>query len=199
MAEDLPEEIPEQPRFTVRQQRFIEEFCVSGNCTQAAKAAGYSPDTAYSIGSRLLKHVEIKAAVDERLAALSLDALTATKLISDIAQSSINEFLKIEEVEEPTRVAQPLGDFIAEIQAEIVFEDEFARRAKLGKKEMKQHQGTQVSRRRKIIRLQLRLENDPEASHMIAGPPVLVKRAQLDMVKLAEAREGGRIDRKSVV
>lgn len=56
-----------------RQQAFVDEYCAEThpNITQAAIRAGYSERTAYAQGSRLLKHVEVKAAVDAKLARLS--------------------------------------------------------------------------------------------------------------------------------
>ena len=36
---------------TKKQKRFIEEYLIDLNATQAAIRAGYSPDTAYSIGN----------------------------------------------------------------------------------------------------------------------------------------------------
>lgn len=193
MPVDLPEEEPEAPKFTVRQQRFIEAFCVSGNCTQAAKAAGYSDEYAYSIGSRLSKNVEIKTAIAERTAALAMDAAMATKLISDIAQSSVNEFLKVEEVEQKTWILRPLAESIEAMKAEIAFEKEYAIRAELEVDELEDHLFRQKKRSRQIIRWELELEANPEATERIEGPKVLVKQARLDMVKLAEARDGGRI------
>ena len=47
-------------------QAFVEAFC--GNATEAALKAGYSPKTAYSQGQRLLKNVEVKAAIAARQA-----------------------------------------------------------------------------------------------------------------------------------
>ena len=47
-------------------QAFVEAFC--GNATEAALKAGYSPKTAYSQGQRLLKSVEVKAAIATRQA-----------------------------------------------------------------------------------------------------------------------------------
>lgn len=44
---------------TTRRKRFCDEYILSLNATQAAKAAGYSEKTAYSQGQRLLKKVEI--------------------------------------------------------------------------------------------------------------------------------------------
>ena len=39
---------------TLRRQKFVSEYVETGNATQAARLAGYSPRTAYSQGSRLL-------------------------------------------------------------------------------------------------------------------------------------------------
>lgn len=44
----------------VRQQKFCDYYLQSGNATDAAIKAGYSGKTAYSIGQRLLKNVEIE-------------------------------------------------------------------------------------------------------------------------------------------
>ncbi len=46
-----------------KQQRFVEEYLVDHNATQAAIRAGYSPKTAYSIGHENLKKPEIAAAI----------------------------------------------------------------------------------------------------------------------------------------
>lgn len=43
-----------------KQKRFCQEYIIDLNATQAAKRAGYSDNTAYSQGQRLLKHVEIQ-------------------------------------------------------------------------------------------------------------------------------------------
>ena len=55
-----------------KQKRFVDEYLVDLNATAAAKRAGYSEKTAYSMGQRLLKKVEIQAAIQKRrhLAAL---------------------------------------------------------------------------------------------------------------------------------
>lgn len=48
-----------------KQRRFVEEYLIDLNGTQAAIRAGYSAKTAYSQGERLLSHVEVAAAVLE--------------------------------------------------------------------------------------------------------------------------------------
>jgi phage terminase small subunit len=48
---------------TIKRQRFVEEYLVDFNATQAAIRAGYSPKTAYAQGCRLLKKADVRAAV----------------------------------------------------------------------------------------------------------------------------------------
>lgn len=53
---------------TKKQKRFVEEYLIDLNATQASIRAGYKPDNAYSIGSENLRKPEIKAAVDKAMA-----------------------------------------------------------------------------------------------------------------------------------
>ncbi|WP_082034207.1 terminase small subunit [Cohnella kolymensis] len=50
-----------------QQQMFADYYLVEPNATEAAKKAGYSEKTAYSQGQRLLKHVEVRAYIDEKM------------------------------------------------------------------------------------------------------------------------------------
>jgi len=47
-------------KLTEKQKRFVAEYIKDYNATQAAIRAGYSEQTAYSQGNRLLKYVDIK-------------------------------------------------------------------------------------------------------------------------------------------
>jgi phage terminase small subunit len=62
--------VNKRPRLTTRQARFVEEFCVDFNATQAAIRAGYSAETARTIGSRLRTQPAVAAAIAEAVAAL---------------------------------------------------------------------------------------------------------------------------------
>jgi phage terminase small subunit len=46
-----------------RQQRFVDEYLIDLNATQAAIRAGYSQKTAHSMGPRLLENVEVQNAI----------------------------------------------------------------------------------------------------------------------------------------
>lgn len=70
---------------TEKQLMFIKEYLVDLNATKAAARAGYSAKTAGSQGERLLKDVEIRAAIDKEMAKRSEKVgLTAEKVLADI-------------------------------------------------------------------------------------------------------------------
>lgn len=48
---------------TIKQQRFVSEYLLDSNATQAAIRAGYSPKTAEQQGCRLLRNAHVQAAV----------------------------------------------------------------------------------------------------------------------------------------
>jgi phage terminase small subunit len=54
-------------KLTLKQRAFADFYLELANATEAAKRAGYSEKTCYSIGNENLKKPEIKAYIDERL------------------------------------------------------------------------------------------------------------------------------------
>ena len=50
-----------------KQSMFVTEYLTDLNATQAAIRAGYSKRTAYSIGQRLLKNVEVQNAIEQAM------------------------------------------------------------------------------------------------------------------------------------
>lgn len=49
---------------TVRQKAFVEAFVVLKNASESARRAGYSPKTAGVAGAKLVKHPEVKKAIE---------------------------------------------------------------------------------------------------------------------------------------
>lgn len=80
---------------TAKQRAFVREYLIDLNATQAAIRAGYSEDTAYSQGQRLLKNVEVKAAID---AAMKLRAdrtnITADRVLKELAKIGFADIRK---------------------------------------------------------------------------------------------------------
>lgn len=55
-------------KLTAKQKRFIEEYLIDLNATQAAIRAGYSPNTAKDIGCENLAKPNIKSEIDKAIA-----------------------------------------------------------------------------------------------------------------------------------
>lgn len=55
-------------KLTAKQKKFVEEYLIDLNATQAAIRAGYSPNTAQEIGSENLSKPIIKAEIDKAIA-----------------------------------------------------------------------------------------------------------------------------------
>ena len=62
-------------KLTEKQRKFVNEYLIDMNATQAAIRAGYSKKTAYSIGEENLKKPEIKNRIDERLQQIEDDSI----------------------------------------------------------------------------------------------------------------------------
>ncbi len=81
-----------------KQAAFVREYAIDSNATQAAIRAGYSKATAYSQGSRLLKHVEVQAALRARttaaLARLEVTDDMALQELAAIAFSNIQDYVE---------------------------------------------------------------------------------------------------------
>jgi len=70
-------------KLTPKQEAFCKYYMTNGfNATKAAEAAGYSEDTAYSQGARLLKDVDI----DDRLNELKSKRTKKDKSLEDIRE-----------------------------------------------------------------------------------------------------------------
>ena len=80
---------------TYKRDMFIEEYLKDGNATRSAKAAGYSERTAYAAGSRLLKNVEVQAAIKARMKERGMSSDEVVMRLSDHARADLGVFFKI--------------------------------------------------------------------------------------------------------
>src|ERR1700735_845857 len=72
-----------------KQIRFVEEYLIDLNATQAAIRAGYSRKTAYAIGSENLRKPEIKAALQAAHAVVT----TKVKITKDYLIEQANDIM----------------------------------------------------------------------------------------------------------
>lgn len=81
---------------TKKQKRFVEEYLIDLNATQAAIRAGYSPGTAQQMGSENLSKPVIKDEVDKAMAERSKrTGVTADRVVEELAKIA---FIKMTDV-----------------------------------------------------------------------------------------------------
>ena len=76
-----------------KQRVFIEEYLKCFNATEAAKRAGYSEKTAYSIVWENLRKPEIEAAISKRLAETAMSADEVLMRLAEQARGDLGKFL----------------------------------------------------------------------------------------------------------
>ena len=78
-----------------KQKHFADEYIISRNATQSAIKVGYSEKTAYSIGQRLLKNVEISEYIKKRTEELfderSMTIAEALAISASIARGDVQK------------------------------------------------------------------------------------------------------------
>lgn len=72
-----------------KELKFAEEWLKTTNATQSAIKAGYSERTAYSAGNRLLKKVDVKQYIDERLAEMQESSIADTNEVIQFLSSTM--------------------------------------------------------------------------------------------------------------
>ncbi len=72
-----------------KELKFAEEWLKTTNATQSAIKAGYSARTAYSAGNRLLKKVDVKQYIDERLAEMQESNIADTNEVMQFLSSTM--------------------------------------------------------------------------------------------------------------
>jgi hypothetical protein len=75
------------PALTAKQQRFVDEYLIDLNATQAAIRAGYSEKTAYSIGNENLSKPEIAKAIEgAQTARAKRTEITADRVLTELGK-----------------------------------------------------------------------------------------------------------------
>ncbi|MSR53748.1 MAG: terminase small subunit [Gemmataceae bacterium] len=97
---DTKHETPESTTskdLTLLQELFVQEYLVDLNATKAALRAGYSKESAKSIGSENLTKPDIRRAIDEAMAERSTrTGITADRVLREIAMIAFSDIREIE-------------------------------------------------------------------------------------------------------
>ncbi len=98
-------------KMTIKQQRFADEYIISGNATQSAIIAGYSQKYANTNASKLLQNTTIKNYIEERLEELDSEKIADQKEILQYLTS----ILRGEETEQTLRGVGEGAQIISDI------------------------------------------------------------------------------------
>ena len=99
---------------TEKQARFVAEYLVDLNATEAAKRAGYSEKTAYSIGFENLRKPEIQEAIQSAMAQREKrTAVTQDRVLQELVRVAFangTDFARVVVREDPVTVVDEDGD-----------------------------------------------------------------------------------------
>ena len=123
---------------TKKQRRFTEEYLIDLNATQAAIRAGYSPDTAYSIGQENLKKPEIKTriakAMAERSRRTGVNADRVGMELAKIAFVNANDMIDVDAATKKPDAAPEDTAAIQSVKVKTFGEDGLEREIKMADK-----------------------------------------------------------------
>lgn len=95
-------------KLTLKQQKFIDEYIISGNATEAAIKAGYSNKTAAAIGAENLIKPYIKSVIDERMAQLESEKIANQEEVLQVFTSILRQEL----TEEVAEISPVTGEVV---------------------------------------------------------------------------------------
>lgn len=100
-----------------KQARFVAEYLIDLNATEAAKRCGYSPKTAHVQGSRLLTNAEVAAAVAEGQAKrLQTAELSAVRVLEEMRRLA---FFDVADIFDTDGTLRPIHEIPKEARAAI--------------------------------------------------------------------------------
>ena len=103
-----------------RQRIFAQEYLVDLNAKQAAIRAGYSPNTAKSVGYRLLTYVDVMAEVTRRLEdRAKRNDVDADRVIEELARLAFGDLRSIVQVVDGKVVVKPSAEWTRDEAATV--------------------------------------------------------------------------------
>lgn len=179
-------ETPHYDALSDRERLWVDHLFTCGlNQTEASRRMGYKAPEKH--GWRMSKEEAVQRAIEERLQRAGASADLVAFILAEHLQGTAADWVSFEEVEVYPKVRIPLAEHIEQLREDIRFEEDFARRAGLEGDEMERHESDVAARRRRILRLEMELERDPDRTVRVEGEPEVVERARIDLVKLRDA------------
>lgn len=153
-------------KLTEKQKRFIDYYIETGNATESARRAGYSPKTAEAIGLENLGKPRIKAAIDARLKELEDKRIAKADEVMQFLTSTLRG-----EVKEERIVVEGTGD--GRSDARIITVQVSARDRLEAAKSLLKRYPMQLDAKEQKLRLQ-KLEAETRAAELVDDGAVTI-------------------------
>lgn len=153
-------------KLTAKQKRFIDYYIETGNATESARRAGYSPKTAEAIGLENLGKPRIKAAIDARLKELEDKRIAKADEVMQFLTSTLRGEVKEERV-----VVEGTGD--GRSDARIITVQVSARDRLEAAKSLLKRYPMQLDAKEQKLRLQ-KLEAETRAAELVDDGAVTI-------------------------
>lgn len=112
-------------KLTDKQARFVDEYLVDLNATQAAARAGYSAKTANEQGSRLLANVSVRSAIEAAKKARSeRTQITADRVLQELARLAFVDVRRLYREDGSMKAPHELDDDTAAALAAVEVTEE---------------------------------------------------------------------------
>lgn len=153
-------------KLTEKQKRFIDYYIETGNATESARRAGYSPKTAEAIGLENLGKPRIKAVIDARLKELEDKRIAKADEVMQFLTSTLRGEVKEERV-----VVEGTGD--GRSDARIITVQVSARDRLEAAKSLLKRYPMQLDAKEQKLRLQ-KLEAETRAAELVDDGAVTI-------------------------
>lgn len=115
-----------------KQERFCKEYLIDFNATQAAIRAGYSKQTAYSIGQRLLKNVEVKRFLESKGKQLATKLeISQERTLREIARMAYSDIRNIYNNDGSVKAVHELDDDTAAAISSVEIDEQVNGKSKV--------------------------------------------------------------------
>lgn len=189
--EEIQEDINKP--LTDQEEAFAQAYVIHRQKAKAAREAGYSKRTDRIKGHQVYNRPNVRERIRELVKASTISGEDAVKILSDMSEFNMADYMIPTDVYEQPMVKVSLADLINKKKEELRREEEFLKRKQYTEEVHTEQDKLLNIVRNEILRMEIDLEANPKEIRIVKGEPRLIKKMQLDIDRLVKDKEKGRI------
>lgn len=184
----MPEnKTPAYDALAPRQRAWVDAYFLHGlNASAASRATGNASD-APKHGHRMGRNGKVAAAIEERLAAAGMSASAVAFLLAEHATGTAADYVSFYDRRRRRDEDVPVSEAIRRTIVEVHDEEHVLATAPHTKDERQAAEASIRAVRRRLARLELLEQRDPEATVTVPGPVTVTREPYIDLEKLEAA------------